>query len=151
MNKEVKELIEQLEEYASGGGSGLYPFEESVKALLDYINQLETNRDVVFTKEEVEKLLKQVQELDKFDTALESGLMLRRKHLENEILKKKIAQLETNRDELKKWLEEEKNKHYDRKWLSDDELCYRLEDNSAKTLIEVQTKMEILERGKEWK
>ena len=43
MNKEVKELIEQLEEYASGGGSGLYPFEESVKALLDYINQLETN------------------------------------------------------------------------------------------------------------
>ena len=45
MNKEVKELIEQLEEYASGGGSGLYPFEESVKALLDYINQLETNRD----------------------------------------------------------------------------------------------------------
>ena len=45
MNKEVKELIEQLEEYASGGVSGLYPFEESVKALLDYINQLETNRD----------------------------------------------------------------------------------------------------------
>ena len=45
MNKEVKELIEQLEEYVSGGGSGLYPFEESVKALLDYINQLETNRD----------------------------------------------------------------------------------------------------------
>lgn len=45
MNKEVKELIEQLEEYASGGGSGLYPFEESVKALLDYINQLETNID----------------------------------------------------------------------------------------------------------
>ena len=43
MDKEVKELIEQLEEYASGGGSGLYPFEESVKALLDYINQLETN------------------------------------------------------------------------------------------------------------
>jgi len=61
----------------------------------------------------------------------------------------KVSQLETNRDELKKWLEEEKNKHYDRKWLSDDELCYRLEDNSAKTLIEVQTKMEILERGKE--
>lgn len=45
MNKEVKELIEQLEEYASGGGSGLYPFEESVKTLLDYINQLEKNRD----------------------------------------------------------------------------------------------------------
>ena len=66
-----------------------------------------------------------------------------------EELRQKVNQLETNRDELKKWLEEEKNKHYDRKWLSDDELCYRLEDNSAKTLIEVQTKMEILERGKE--
>lgn len=60
-----------------------------------------------------------------------------------------FEQLEKNRDELKKWLEEEKNKHYDRKWLSDDELCYRLEDNSAKTLIEVQTKIEEIERGKE--
>ena len=57
MNKEVEELIEQLEEYASGGGSGLYPFEESVKALLDYINQLETNRDkaIEYLKENEDK------------------------------------------------------------------------------------------------
>lgn len=45
MNKEeldlIEEMIDQLKEYASGGVSGLYPFEESVKALLDYINQLE--------------------------------------------------------------------------------------------------------------
>ena len=96
MNKEVKELIEEIKEYRDGFSNVLAPTEESVKALLDYINQLETNRD-----------------------------------------------------ELKKWLEEEKNKHYDRKWLSDDELCYRLEDNSAKTIIAVQTKIDELERGKE--
>ena len=42
MNKEVKELIETLKEYADGFTSVLAPTEESVKALLDYINQLET-------------------------------------------------------------------------------------------------------------
>ena len=56
MNKEEKDLIEemidQLKEYASGGASGLYPFEESVKALLDYINQLEEDKkDLLFKKE----------------------------------------------------------------------------------------------------
>ena len=47
MNNELTELIQQLEEYASGGVSGLYPFEESVKALLDYINQLESTLNEV--------------------------------------------------------------------------------------------------------
>ena len=134
MNKEVKELIEQLEEYASGGVSGLYPFEESVKALLEYINQLEKgsyieegiNGQWTNWKFEAENYKKVCDDLYK-----------------------KVNQLETNREELKKWLEEEKNKHYDRKWLSDDELCYRLEDNSAKTIIAVQTKIDELERGKE--
>ena len=65
MNKEVKELIEQLEEYASGGVSGLYPFEESVKALLDYINQLETNID------ELKKWLEEFQEDYCYDTDVE--------------------------------------------------------------------------------
>ena len=45
MNKEVKELIEQLKEYGDGFSNVLAPTEESVKALLDYINQLETNID----------------------------------------------------------------------------------------------------------
>lgn len=45
MNKEVEELIETLKEYGDGFSNVLAPTEESVKALLDYINQLETNRD----------------------------------------------------------------------------------------------------------
>ena len=53
MNKEVKELIDTMQEYASGGVSGLHPFEESVKALLDYINQLETNRDEAIKELEI--------------------------------------------------------------------------------------------------
>ena len=44
MNKEVKELIEQLKEYADGFNNVLAPTEESVKALLDYINQLEQDK-----------------------------------------------------------------------------------------------------------
>lgn len=62
-------------------------------------------------------------------------------------LLKKNKQLETKRDELKKWLEEEKKKHYDRKWLSDSKKIYDLEDNSAKTIIKVQIKIEELEGG----
>lgn len=45
MNSEVKELIDTLKEYADGFTSVLAPTEEDVKALLDYINQLEINRD----------------------------------------------------------------------------------------------------------
>ena len=45
MNKEVEELIETLKEYGDGFTSVLAPTEESVKALLDYINQLETNNN----------------------------------------------------------------------------------------------------------
>ena len=45
MNDEVKELIDTLKEYADGFTGVLAPTEEDVKALLDYINQLETNRD----------------------------------------------------------------------------------------------------------
>lgn len=105
MNKEVKELIERLKDNANsddydenGYFFALYISDKDL--LLDYINQLEEeNKDAVFTKEETEKLLKQFQELDKCDTALTSSLMLRRKHFENELLKKKITQLETNRDE----------------------------------------------------
>lgn len=41
MNKEVKELIDTLKEYADGFTSVLAPTEESVNVLLDYINQLE--------------------------------------------------------------------------------------------------------------
>ena len=41
MNKEAKELIDTLKEYGDGFTSVLAPTEESVKALLDYINQLE--------------------------------------------------------------------------------------------------------------
>ena len=45
MNEEVKELIDIMKEYADGFTSVLAPTEESVKALLDYINQLETNNN----------------------------------------------------------------------------------------------------------
>lgn len=45
MNKEIEEIIDTFKEYADGFTSVLAPTEESVKALLDYINQLETNID----------------------------------------------------------------------------------------------------------
>ncbi len=44
-NKEIEELLNELKEYASGGMSGLYPSEDTVKNLLSYIEQLENNRD----------------------------------------------------------------------------------------------------------
>ena len=40
-NKEIEELLNELKEYASGGMSGLYPSEDTVKNLLSYIEQLE--------------------------------------------------------------------------------------------------------------
>lgn len=38
----------------------------------------------------MKKLLKEVQELNKIDSAVESSIILKRKHLENELLKKKM-------------------------------------------------------------
>ena len=42
------------------------------------------------SEEEMDKLLKEVQELNKIDSAVESSVILKRKHLENELLKKKV-------------------------------------------------------------
>ena len=92
MNKEEKDLIEemidQLKEYASGGASGLYPFEESVKALLDYINQLEEDKkDLLFKKELLKsEIYEDTTSMDKVEK-------------EFNLLKEKVNQLETNRDE----------------------------------------------------
>lgn len=44
-NKEIEELLNELKEYASGGMSGLYPSEDTVKKFVSYIEQLENNRD----------------------------------------------------------------------------------------------------------
>ena len=41
-NKEIEELLNELKEYASGGMSGLYPSEDTVKNFVSYIEQLET-------------------------------------------------------------------------------------------------------------
>ena len=43
MNKEIEELLNKLE-YASGGMSGLYPSEDTVKNLVSYIEQLEKGK-----------------------------------------------------------------------------------------------------------
>jgi hypothetical protein len=107
------------------------------KVYIDKINQLEANRDVVFTKEETENLLKQLQKIDKCDTALTSSLMSKRIHLENEILKKKVNQLETNRDVLKEWLEKEHR---------EDAIVINLTWKNATG--KVLNKMQELERGK---
>ena len=40
-NKEIEELLNELKEYASGGMSGLYPSEDTVKNFVSYIEQLE--------------------------------------------------------------------------------------------------------------
>ena len=42
MNKEIEELLNELKEYASGGMSGLYPSEDTVKKFVSYIEQLQT-------------------------------------------------------------------------------------------------------------
>ena len=47
MNKEVKELIDTMQEYADGFTSVLAPTEESVNVLLNYINQLENTLNEV--------------------------------------------------------------------------------------------------------
>ena len=55
MNEEVKELIDIMKEYADGFTSVLAPTEESVKALLDYINQLESTLNEVREKIKLER------------------------------------------------------------------------------------------------
>jgi len=44
-NKEIEELLNELKEYASGGMSGLYPSEDTVKNFVSYIEQLEKKVD----------------------------------------------------------------------------------------------------------
>lgn len=69
MNKEVKDLIDILKEYTDGFTSVLAPTEESVKALLDYINQLETS---IATKDS--ELLQLKEELRQLKTNIEDAI-----------------------------------------------------------------------------
>lgn len=84
MNKEVKDLIDILKEYADGFTSVLAPTEESVKALLDYINQLETKINTYENPEDMTLMFMWCDEKAK-DKIKE--------------LKQKVNQLETNRDD----------------------------------------------------
>ena len=84
MNKEVKELIDTLKEYADGFTGVLAPTEESVKVLLDYINQLETKINTYENPEDMTLMFMWCDEKAKD----------RIKQLEAE-----NNQLETNRDE----------------------------------------------------
>lgn len=46
-NKEIEELLNELKEYASGGMSGLYPSEDTVKNFVSYIEQLEKENKIL--------------------------------------------------------------------------------------------------------
>ena len=54
----------------------------------------------------MEKLLKEVQELNKIDSAVESSIILKRKHLENELLKKKVNKYKETTDKAIKYIEQ---------------------------------------------
>lgn len=54
----------------------------------------------------MDKLLKEIQELNKVDSALESSLILKRKHLENELLKKKVNKYKEVIDKAIKYIEQ---------------------------------------------
>ena len=124
MDKEAKELIEQLEEYASGGGSGLYPFEESVKALLDYINQLEKGS---YIEEGINGQWTNWKfEAENYKRVCDG-------------LYKRVNQLETNRDEAIEYI-----KHS--WWLRTDQTYDTSKDLKG---WEVKELLSILERGKE--
>ena len=55
-NKEIEELLNELKEYASGGMSGLYPSEDTVKEFVSYIEQLkqqDKNKDTRNSRQRV--------------------------------------------------------------------------------------------------
>lgn len=58
------------------------------------------------SEEEMDKLLKEVQELNKIDSAVESSLILKRKHLENELLKKKVNKYKETIDKAIEYIEQ---------------------------------------------
>lgn len=58
------------------------------------------------SEEEMDKLLKEVQELNKIDSAVESSLILKRKHLENELLKKKVNKCKETIDKAIEYIEQ---------------------------------------------
>lgn len=76
MSEEVKELYEELVEYANGGMSALYPSEEDVKIFIDYIEQLQQeNKKIKFYLEtkskEYESLEKAIKLLGDYKDDLE--------------------------------------------------------------------------------
>ena len=52
------------------------------------------------------KLLEEVQELNKIDSAVESSIILKRKHLENELLKKKVNKYKEVIDKATSYVEQ---------------------------------------------
>ena len=125
MNKEVKDLIDILKEYADGFTSVLAPTEESVKVLLDYINQLEKgsyieegiNGQWTNWKFEAENYKRVCDGLYKRVNQLELDVDSYKNKYENANrlyldTSKKLKQLETNRDEAIKKLEEVRERRY---------------------------------------
>lgn len=58
------------------------------------------------SEEEMNKLLEEVQELNKIDSAVESSIILKRKHLENELLKKKVNKYKEVIDKATSYVEQ---------------------------------------------
>ena len=52
----------------------------------------------------MDKLLKEIQELNKIDSAVENSIILKRKHLENELLKKKVNKYKETMDKAIKYI-----------------------------------------------
>ena len=73
MNDEIKEMLDELKEYASGGMSGLYPAEQQVQHLLDYITNLQQENE----------------RLEHENFCLREYLIIHKKSIPNELVKDK--------------------------------------------------------------
>ena len=116
MSKDVKDFLDELKEYSNGGIPGLYPPEDTVKELLDYIEKLkETIKGTTycFDEQEHQRLKQENKELKKINDRLLK---------ENFNLKQHPILIE-----FEKWLEKQKQNN-----LNDNFVVIRLADIKAK-------------------
>lgn len=83
----------------------------------------------------MDKLLKEIQELNKVDSALESSLILKRKHLENELLKKKVNKYKEVIDKAIEYISELDDN-------TDDTTCYDIDKDTRDYILSILKEVE---------
>ena len=128
-NKEIEELLNTFKEYASGGMSGLYPSEDTVKNFVSYIEQLEKElkeeqKDNYKQSQLLIEKQKMIEQLETdYKEANESVTWWQNRY--NAIVKqnddnhKKVVKLETIRDKAIEYVEEKGRLKYNPNELMD--------------------------------